>query len=125
VSAVRSLVDGVSFVSRRPPKYHAQPTMVDGIRFASKKEARRYGELKLLEKAGEIHSLRVQPSFDLDVIGGFVNRVNIGVYRADFDYFDRRKDTRVVEDVKGFKTPLYRWKKKHVEAQYGISITEI
>jgi hypothetical protein len=27
--------------------------------------------------------------------------------------------------VKGFKTPLYRWKKKHVEAQYGITIREV
>ena len=29
------------------------------------------------------------------------------------------------EDVKGFKTPLYRWKKKHVEAQYKITVVEI
>jgi hypothetical protein len=31
----------------------------------------------------------------------------------------------VVEDVKGMRTPMYRWKKKHVEAQYGITITEV
>jgi hypothetical protein len=111
----------------RRHKYSAVRTEVDGYKFASKAEAKRYQELKLLEKAGEIHSLRLQPSFPLDVIGGFVKdvRVNIGVYKADFDYFDVKADTRVVEEVKGFKTPLYRWKKKHVEAQYGITITEV
>lgn len=115
-------------MSYRPrSKYGAKRTTVDGITFASQKEAARYNELRLLERAGEIHSLRMQPSFELDVIGGFVKdiRVNLGVYRADFDYFDVKADTRVVEDVKGFKTPLYRWKKKHVEAQYGIEIREI
>lgn len=40
-----------------PHKYHAKPTTVDGIRFASKAEARRYSELRLLEKAGEIKNL--------------------------------------------------------------------
>jgi hypothetical protein len=108
-------------------KYGAVKTEVDGIVFASKKEAKRYQELKLLEKAGEIHSLKTQPAFDLNVVGGFVKDIvtNVGRYVADFDYFDVRADTRVVEDVKGFKTPLYRWKKKHVEAQYGITITEV
>jgi len=108
-------------------KYSAQPTVVDGIRFASKREAQRYGELKVLEKAGQIHSLRLQPSFALDVIGGFVKdvRINLGVYKADFDYFDLKADTRVIEDVKGMATPLYKWKKRHVEAQYGVKIREV
>lgn len=116
-------------------KYGAKPTVVDGIRFASQKEARRYGELKLLEKAGQIWDLELQPRFPLVVAsttgtvmgaakalaGSFSGR--IGEYRGDFAYHDRRG--RVVEDVKGFKTPLYRWKKKHVEVQYGIQIVEV
>jgi hypothetical protein len=108
-------------------KFSSVMTTVDGIKFRSKAEARRYGELKLLEKAGEIHSLRLQPVFDLNVVGGFVKDVvtKVGRYVADFDYFDVRADTRIIEDVKGFKTPLYRWKKRHVEAQYGITITEV
>ena len=116
----------VRLAQGRRSKYGAKRTTVDGIVFHSAKEAARYRELKLLEAAREIHSLRLQPSFPLDVIGGFVKdvRVQIGVYRADFDYFDVKADTRIVEDVKGFKTPLYRWKKKHVEAQYGIVIRE-
>jgi hypothetical protein len=105
-------------------KYGAKPTTVDGIRFASQKEARRYGELKLLEKAGEISGVALQPHFDLDVVGGS-GRYRIGEYRADFQYTEWRTGKRVVEDVKGFKTPLYKWKKRHVEAQYGITIREI
>lgn len=116
-------------------KYHAVATEVDGIRFASKKEARRYGELKLLEKAGEISQLILQPKFELGVVdtsaqlhvvtSGDNSWACIGEYRADFQYIDRRTKRWVVEDVKGFKTPLYRWKKKHVEAQYNITIREI
>lgn len=116
-------------------KYKAVRTEVDGITFASKKEARRYQELKLLLKAGEIGSLTLQPRFPLEAFtngrtlsGGEV----IGEYRGDFKYqslvdaHGRRGFLKwVVEDVKGFKTPLYRWKKRHVEAQYGIEIREI
>lgn len=113
---------------RAPSKYHAVKTQVDGITFDSKKEAQRYGELKLLLRAGKIHDLERQPSYVLEAKRGG----KIGVYRADFIYCECEggKDfcdfsRPIVEDVKGFKTPLYRWKKKHVEAQYGITIREI
>lgn len=117
-------------------KYGAKATVVDGIRFSSMKEAHRYGELKLLEKAGEIWDLELQPRFPLHVpsTSGYLARAalslkhlgmfKVGEYRADFKYHDRTAEPYVVEDVKGFKTPLYRWKKKHVEAQYGIRILE-
>lgn len=116
-------------------KYGAIKTEIDGIVFASKAEARRYAELKLLERAGEIWDLELQPRFSLSVpsTAGTLRRAleatagtfdgKIGEYRGDFAYHDR--SGRVVEDVKGFKTPLYRWKKKHVEKQYGIEIREI
>ena len=102
----------------RDHKYHARPTTVDGIRFASQKEARRYQELRLLERAGEITQLELQPRYRLDAAGGEF----IGEYRADFRYLS--VGVEVVEDVKGVRTSLYRWKKRHVEAQYGIAITE-
>lgn len=108
-------------------KYKAKPTVVDGIRFASQKEARRYGELKVLERIGAIVSLVLQPEYTLNVrchVGPGVDS-EIGVYKSDFAYVDCAHGQIVVEDVKGFKTPLYRWKKKHVEAQYGIRIVEI
>lgn len=114
-------------------KYRAKPTVVDGIRFASMKEAKRYGELKLLEKAGKIRALKLQVPLVLSA--GNDRRTSIGKYVADFVYEEwvdgfragvgRDYYRRVVEDVKGFKTPLYRWKKRHVEAQYGIEIREV
>jgi hypothetical protein len=115
---------------KKSHKYGAKPTVVDGIRFASMKEAKRYQELKLLVRAGEIESLELQPVFSLTVPAATVNcgvyqPVRLGDYRGDFSYWDIRKQASVVEDVKGFKTPLYRWKKKHVEAQYGIEIREV
>ena len=124
-------------------KYGAQRTEVDGVKFASKAEARRYSELKLLEKAGEIRNLRLQPRFALmaAVVEGGRENINegrvvgmriVGEYRADFDYerLDKRaygcaKWEYCVEDVKGFATDLYSWKRRHMAAQYGIEIQEI
>jgi len=104
-------------------KYHAVRTEVDGIGFASKREAQRYVELKLLEKAGEITCLELQPVFPLLAAyrgGG----VAVGKYLADFRYI--RKDGEViVEDVKGVKTPVYNLKKKIVRANYGVQIVEV
>tara|TARA_R100000664_G_C2758926_1_gene148189 strand:- start:498 stop:803 length:306 start_codon:yes stop_codon:yes gene_type:complete len=100
-------------------KYKAIRTEVDGIMFASKKEARRYQDLKLLNKAGEITQLKLQPVYPF--------RLNDKVmfkYIADFEYIDRGNNF-VIEDVKGMKTPVYKLKKKLIEAQYGIRINEI
>ena len=98
-------------------KYRAIKAVVDGITFDSKKEARRYGQLKLLARAGEISELKLQPRFDL-----IVNGCKCGFYKADFEYIEDGK--RVVEDVKGMKTPIYNLKKKLVKAIYGIDIFE-
>jgi hypothetical protein len=100
----------------------------DGILFASQRECRRYGELKLLEKAGEISGLECQPSFVLWAQRYPCQLVNMPVivakYIADFRYY-RRDGELVIEDVKGVRTPLYRLKKRITEVQYGIAITEI
>lgn len=99
-------------------KYGNRFVIVDDIRFDSAKEAKRYGELKLLEKAGTISGLKLQPKFDMHV-----NGVCVGYYKADFWY--ETPEGAVVEDVKGMRTPLYKLKKKIVEAEYGFEITEI
>lgn len=113
----------VAGMTLKRSKYNAKRVVVDGHTFDSKKEAQRYHELKLMERAGQIRGLQLQPEYELEAKRGG----KIGVYRADFLYIDHTLggDLLVVEDVKGFKTPLYRWKKKHVEAQYGIQIREI
>ena len=98
-------------------KYRAQPTIVDGIRFHSKGEARRYSELRLLELAGEISNLELQPRFE--IVGPIPRKV--ASYFADFSYFEDSR--RVVEDFKGHDTPLSKLKRKLVETIYGITIT--
>ena len=102
-------------------KYKAIRTEIDGIWFASKKEAKRYQQLLLLEQAGEITHLELQPIYPIIYKGEKICR-----YQADFRYFDTKKRMRVLEDVKGMKTPVYRLKKKLVEAFYpGTKITEV
>jgi hypothetical protein len=105
--------------SARQSKYKNERTEVDGISFASKREANRYAELKLLEKSGEISCLEMQKRFKLRA-GGKA----IGSYVADFSYINRVEDW-IVEDAKGVSTPLYKWKKRHFEAEYGVEIREV
>jgi hypothetical protein len=105
-------------------KYGAIPTVVDGIRFASRKEANRYAELKLLERGGLVKELELQPKFPLYVMGGR-KQVQVATYIGDFRYRFGPQGILVVEDVKGMKTPVYRLKKRMVETQYGIEITEV
>lgn len=100
-------------------KYGAVPTVIDNVRFASKREAKRYQDLKLLERAGEISSLFLQPKFELWVSGH-----KIGSYIGDFQYLDAFHKV-VVEDAKGMKTPVYRLKKKLMLAIHGIEIREV
>lgn len=113
-------------VAGKPPKrskYRAQPTEVDGIRFASKKEALRYHGLKVEQGCGDIANLELQPQFPLHVVNPLGVSVCIGRYIADFRY--TRNGEVVIEDAKGMKTPVYEIKKKHVEAEYGIRISEV
>jgi hypothetical protein len=113
---------------RKPHKYSAVRTEVDGVSFASKAEARRFGELKLLEKAGKIAHLTTQPKFPLYVWDCETKHdVQIGHYIADFQYWDMDAEKIVIEDVKSpaTSTPVYRLKKKIVEHRLGITITEV
>jgi hypothetical protein len=109
--------------SVKPPvsKYRSTRVQVDGIWFHSKREAARFHELKLLERAGQIQDLLLQPRYALHV-----RDVVIGHYVADFCYRTGKLHELVVEDVKGMKgLPLYQWKKKHMAAEYGIVVQEI
>lgn len=99
-------------------KYGNIKTVVDGIKFDSKKEAKRYGILKVLEKSGLISDLRLQCSYDLRVGSIIVCR-----YVADFVYEEKGKV--VVEDVKGFRTREFILKKRLMLAIHGIQIKEI
>lgn len=103
----------------RGSKYRAVKTVVDGITFDSKREAKRWQELQLLEKAGEIFNLGRQHRYDFEV-----NGIKLGFYKADFVYWLPKTKERIVEDCKGFKTPVYNLKKKLMKALHGIDILE-
>lgn len=99
-------------------KYRAVKTTVGNITFDSKREAARFQELRLLFRAGEIRNLELQPKLDFVLEGE-----KIFTYRPDFIYFDRY-GSRVVEDVKGVRTAVYRLKKKLIEKQFKLKIME-
>jgi hypothetical protein len=103
------------YVTKRSSKYFARRVIVDGNKFHSKKEAKRYGELKILEKAGKITNLRLQVRYKIVVQS---------VYVADFVYDDLDRDSHIVEDAKGYRTREYLRKKKLMKAQHGIEILE-
>lgn len=102
-------------------KYGAKPAIVDGIRFDSQAEAARYSTLIVLQRAGRIHELELQPVFEIHALSG----ATVCRYRGDFAYLDVETGLRVCEDVKGVRTPLYRLKAKFVFEEYGVTIREI
>lgn len=116
---------------KRTSKYRSIPTVVDGIRFSSRFESERYGELKLLEKAGRIEGLRTQVRYELlagDVPilirSGRYKNGRKAVYIADFVYMDHDICWEIIEDTKGHRTAEYKLKKAIMEAM-GYTITEI
>lgn len=117
-------------------KYGNRKIEVDGIVFDSKKEARRYQELKLLEKSGEIENLSRQVKFVLipaqREAGTMTKRGNIKpgklierecAYIADFYY--KENGIPVVEDTKGYRTKEYIIKRKLMLHIHGIRIREV
>lgn len=110
-------------------KYKNTKILLDGIEFDSKKESKRYCELKMLERAGAIQDLQLQVPFIL-IPAQYreVNGKNKCVereckYFADFVYTENGK--RIVEDTKGFKTDVYKIKRKLMLYKYGIRIREV
>lgn len=101
---------------RRPQnKFNAERVVTDDGAFDSKKEHRRWCELKLEQLAGEIRNLRHHTKFKFEH-----NGVLIGTYESDFDYF--RGNEYVVEDAKGYETDVFRLKAKMMRAFYGIEV---
>lgn len=106
-------------------KYYNRKVKINGIQFDSVKEAKRYTELQLLQRAGVISDLQRQVSFELIpaqyIDGKLVERK--ATYIADFVYLEGGE--KIVEDVKGgVKTDVYKLKKK-LMLQKGIRIKEV
>lgn len=117
-------------------KYHSRKITRDGETFDSAKEYRRWCELKLLERAGEITDLRRQVKYVLipaqyETVGytpkGKLTKKCVErdcSYIADFAYVDDC-GVEYVEDTKGFKTKDYIIKRKLMLWVHGIRINEI
>ena len=97
---------------------------VDGIVFDSRREAERYGELKLRERAGLIGHLEIHPHWDV-----MIGRRKLCRYTADFSYRDAMAEgALIVEDVKSSGTrrdAAYRLRKKAAELAFGFKVTEV
>lgn len=102
-------------------KYRAKKVKDGDLVFDSRKEYRRWQELLLAEKAGVIKGLRRQVKYELlpRVPGKWPRPV---YYVADFVYREDGKE--VVEDVKGYKTDVYKLKKRLMWVVHGIEIRE-
>jgi hypothetical protein len=106
-------------------KYYSRKVTVGGLVFDSKKEYKRYCELVLLQKAGQVTDLQRQVKYELipsQKIGGKVAE-RACTYVADFVYQENGKT--VVEDTKGFKTKEYIIKRKLMLWVHGIRIVEV
>lgn len=101
-------------------KYKNTKTNVDGIQFDSAKEADHYKILKMLLKAGKISFLERQVPFELNPGGTHSLK-----YIADFTYYDRATNKKMVVDVKGFRTREYLKKRRLMKKVHNIIITEI
>jgi hypothetical protein len=114
-----------SEVNMKGSKYGNQKIMLDGICFDSRKEARRYSALKLLERAGKISDLELQKEYTL-IPSQYIGKkcVERAVkYKADFVYQENGKT--VVEDTKGMRTKDYIIKRKLMLYIHNIQIKEI
>ena len=92
---------------------------MDGVLFASRAEMNRYAELRMMERAGIIRDLEIQPEYILQaayIRGG--KKIQAIKYRADFRYLNTSTACIIVEDCKGMKTEIYKLKKKLLLAQY-------
>jgi hypothetical protein len=109
--------------TKKKSKYHAQKVDAEGLTFDSKKEYKRYKELKLLLKVGEIGFLARQVEYTFHIKGG-----KVASYFADFIYTDAKTGQLIVEDVKSEATrklPVYRLKRKMMLEQHKIKIKEV
>lgn len=107
-------------------KYYSKKVIVDNIKFDSKKEAAYYLKLKLLLKSGSIKNLELQKEFILQDKFKINKKTRRKItYKADFSYVSTSDDKLHIVDVKGFKTDIYKLKKKLFEYKYGIEIEEV
>lgn len=108
-------------------KFKNQKIEIDGFKFDSKKEGKRYQDLKILQRAGQIHDLQMQVVFVLVPAVVLDGRKKPAMrYVADFTYM--QGGLKIVEDVKSCATrrlPAYRQKKHLLKVVHGLDIQEV
>jgi len=102
-----------------PPKYGNRRVCTEEGWFDSQRELRRWGELKLLQVAGQITNLRRQVPFEL--IPKMAGQ-RATYFVADFVYEEKGKT--VVEDSKGYRNRLYMLKRKLMMFRHGVEVLE-
>ena len=126
-STRKSISDWQRMTARKPSKYGNEPLEIDGHKFPSRKEARRYAQLKILERAGKISNLQLQVPYELQPAFKHpqTNKTIRAIkYVADFVYTDSETGKVHIEDTKGFRTKEYELKKKMM-LYHGFIIEEI
>lgn len=105
---------------KKKSKYGNEKTEVNGIKFDSIKEAEYYKKLLLLVKAGEIGLLELQVPYELNPGGTYSLK-----YLADFEYVIMKTGEKKTVDVKGFRTTIYKKKRRLMLKVHGINIIEL
>lgn len=108
-------------------KYKNKKMIIDNIEFDSHKEGFRYIDLRLLERQGLIKDLRRQVCFELQPSYKKKGKTIRAIYYiADFVYYDMSEKKLIIEDTKGYRTDVYKLKKKIFEYKYpDLEIKEI
>ena len=103
-------------------KYRNIKTVVDGITFDSKKEAKRYNELKLLKQAGIIEAFDIKVKYPYTITYSVNDKTYSRNAHYESDFVVYYKDRIEVEDVKGVQTPIFKQKKRIMKALYNFDI---
>lgn len=106
-------------------KYHNQKCTCDGLTFDSYKEKAYYEELKLLQRAGVVKRIETQVKYVLQDAFKYMGKTERAItYIADFrvTYTDGHIE---IVDVKGFKTDVYKLKRKILLKQLADSGGEV
>lgn len=113
-------------INTKQSKYKNKKCIYKGIKFDSKKEMAYYIKLKMLEEKGKIKKLELQKTYELQpsfkVNGKTYRKIT---YKADFSYITTADDKLHIADTKGFRTEVYKLKRKMFAYKYGIEIEEI
>lgn len=113
-------------INQKQSKYNNTKVKYKGIKFDSVKEMKHYQLLEYLEKKGEIRELKLQVPFELIPTYKINNKtIRKTQYIADFTYISVKDNKTHIVDTKGFRTDVYKLKKKMFEYKYGIEIEEV